>query len=59
MRAIDLLPVLKAQHAAIDELMARLIKLDPKFLPTKSGAPWSAIIDRYHAIKTLEREAEQ
>lgn len=38
-----LVAAVKAQHGALDILMARLITLDPTFMPTKSEA-WTAVI---------------
>lgn len=40
----------KAQHEAIDRLFARLIALDPDFLPTKSGQPWDAVLMANEAL---------
>jgi len=49
-----LLKACKAQHDAIDLLFARLIALDPKFFPSKSGKPWEAVLLANTAIKTAE-----
>ena len=49
-----LLEACKAQHDAIDLLFARLIALDPEFLPSKSGKPWEALLLAATAIKRAE-----
>lgn len=41
--APDLLAACKAQHEALDYLMACLIRRDPEFLPTKSRV-WDAVV---------------
>lgn len=38
----QLVDAVRQQHKALDTLMARLIQLDPEFMPTKSGL-WSAL----------------
>jgi hypothetical protein len=40
--APQLLEACKAQHRAIDMLMARLIQIDPGFMPTKAPS-WEAV----------------
>lgn len=47
--APDLLAACQAQHHAIDVLMARLIALDPEFMPTKSTI-WPALVAGSDAI---------
>lgn len=47
--AFDLLEAAKAQHQAIDWLMARLIELDSSFMPTKSRI-WPALVQGNAAI---------
>lgn len=49
-----LLRACKAQHQAIDLLMARLVKLDPNFLPNQSGLPWELMKEGHKAIKRAE-----
>lgn len=39
----ELIKTVKAQHAAIDILFARLILLDKGFMPSKFGKPWKAL----------------
>lgn len=45
----ELLEALEGEHQAIDWLMARLIELDPKFLPTKSPV-WARLVAGKAAI---------
>lgn len=52
-----ILAVLRLQHDAIDLLLARVIMLDPAFLPTEAGRPWEAIIVGNSLIQELERES--
>lgn len=53
--APDMLLALKAQHDAIDLLFAMLISADTKrFLPSKSGQPWEAMIKGNEAIAKAE-----
>src|SRR6218665_3967604 len=47
--APELLEACKAQHRAIDLLMAKLVTLDPTFMPTKSAA-WPACVAGNAAI---------
>ena len=47
--APDLLSAVEAQHAAIDYLLAALIKADPTVRPTRF-AHWVGIIDAHSAI---------
>ncbi len=50
----DLYEACKAQHDAIDILLARLIELDHNFFPSKSGKPWEAIIQGNKALAKVE-----
>lgn len=54
----EILAVLKAQHEAIDRLMARVISDDrkPRFYPTQSGKIWNAVVAGNDLIKKLEGE---
>jgi hypothetical protein len=54
--ALDLLAAAKAQHDALDRLIARLITLDPEFRPSKS-AIWPAVVQGNAAIKAAEGDA--
>ena len=36
---------LKNCHRAMDTLFARLVEADPGFFPSKSGAPWNAMVE--------------
>lgn len=47
--APELLEACKAQHLAIDRLMALLIALDADFMPTKSSI-WPAVVQSSEAI---------
>lgn len=47
--APELLSALQDEHKALDWLMARLIELDPKFMPTKSPI-WPALVAGNAAI---------
>jgi hypothetical protein len=49
-----LLAACKAQHKAMDELMAKLIALDDTFLPSKSGEIWEAMLEGKRAIAKAE-----
>jgi len=58
-KALDMLvgvteKIVKAQHQAIDQLFAELIKRDPDFFPSKSGQPWEAVQKGNAAIKRME-----
>lgn len=51
----ELLAACKAQHEAIDILFSMLIAKDPvtapdRFMPSKSGFPWQAMLAGYVAI---------
>ena len=48
--ASDLLLACQMQHDALDILMARLIELDNRFLPTQSGA-WPAVMAGAGALR--------
>ncbi len=50
--APELLACVKAQHVAIDILMARLIERDPGFLPSKSPV-WPMVAGGHALIKSL------
>jgi hypothetical protein len=52
----EILAVLKAQHDAIDWLMARVISdnQEPRFYPTQSGAIWNTVVAGNDLIKRLE-----
>ena len=50
----DLLAACKAQHAAIDLLLAMLIVHKPGFMPSKSGQPWKAMLAGHAAIAKAE-----
>lgn len=52
--APELLEACKAQHEAIDRLLAQIIGLDQTFLPTRSGQPWQAMIQGNAAIAKAE-----
>lgn len=52
--APELLEACKAQHRAIDLLMARLIALDPEFMPTKSNI-WPAVVLGSEAIARAQQ----
>lgn len=49
----ELLAACKSQHKAIDALMARLIELDPTFMPSQSAA-WPAVVQGNEAIAKAE-----
>jgi len=51
----QLLAACKQQHAVIDLLMAKLIELDPTFLPSKSAA-WAAVIAGNAVISEAQEE---
>lgn len=55
--APDLLAAARAQHKALDWMMARLIELDPTFMPTKC-AHWPAIVAGNEAINQVTRGME-
>lgn len=55
----DLLKACKAQHKAIDILFALLIEKDPNFSPTRSGHPWTALIQGNDAISKAELKTTQ
>jgi len=44
----------KEQHKAIDILFTRLIGLDHSFFPSKSGQPWSAVLQGKKALAKAE-----
>lgn len=46
----DLIAACRAQHDAIDVLFAKLIEADPKFLPSRSGQPWAALVQGVKAV---------
>lgn len=52
--APELLIACKAQHEAIDRLMALVATLDYTFLPSKSGQPWEALTQGFEAIRKAE-----
>ena len=52
--APDLLAAVKAQHDALDILLAMLVQLDPKFMPTQSRA-WPALLQGNAAIAKAEQ----
>jgi hypothetical protein len=56
MKPTELLDVLKRQHEAIDMLMAERAALDRRFVPSKSGAVWDAVVAGHNAILRLEAE---
>ena len=47
----ELLEACKSQQAALDDLFARLITIDPAFMPTLSGQPWEAVIQGVAVIE--------
>jgi hypothetical protein len=49
----ELLEALKESHKAIDWLMARLIQLDPLFMPTKSPI-WNSVVNNSEIIAKAE-----
>ena len=51
----EILKVLKAQHDALDILLAHLATVDRTFMPTQSPA-WPAVVAGHAAIQKLERE---
>lgn len=46
----------KAQHDAIDILLAMLVKRDRNFFPSMSGKPWAAAQLGNEAIKAAEKQ---
>lgn len=50
----DLLAACKAQHQAIDILLAMLAWVDPTFFPSKSGIPWDAVLAGNDAVRKAE-----
>lgn len=50
--APELIQAARAQHHALDVLMARLIVLDPTFRPTKSPA-WNAVVQAHDLLARL------
>lgn len=52
----DLYEACRVQHDAIDFLFAKLIALDKNFFPSKSGQPWSAIIQGNKAVAKAENK---
>jgi hypothetical protein len=52
----QMLSALKAQHEAIDQLLAWLAKARPDFYPSKCGPPWDALVEGNEAIARAERE---
>lgn len=52
----ELLSACKSQHRAIDALMARLIELDPTFMPSQSAA-WPAVVQGNAAIAKVKGSA--
>jgi hypothetical protein len=54
MTAPEIVAVLKAQHNAIDTLMAALMFHDKEFRPSKSGPIWDAVVAGNEMIKKLE-----
>jgi len=51
-----ILEVLKAQHHALDSLMARLIELDVGFYPSRSGHIWDAVQAGHALIQEMQSE---
>jgi hypothetical protein len=49
----DLVTALRAGRVAIDVLMARLIKVDPSFVPTQSAA-WPSLVSISVALSVAE-----
>jgi hypothetical protein len=56
MKTTEILDVLRRQHSAIDQLMAKCAATDRTFYPTKSGALWDAVVLGHNAICILEAE---
>ena len=54
----ELLDACKAQHKAIDLLMAMLVECKPGFMPSKSGQPWKALLAGNAAIEKAESEQQ-
>ena len=47
----ELTEALSACHSAIDTLFAQRIANDPDFYPSRSGAPWDAIVQASKALQ--------
>lgn len=54
--SVILLSALEGQHKALDQLMARMIELDPDFRPTKWQG-WPALVAASNAIKAARGQA--
>jgi hypothetical protein len=50
------LGVLRQQHRALDMMLAQRAAEDPKFLPTRSGPVWDAVIAGHNTIVRLQAE---
>ncbi len=50
----DIAEIVRAQHRAIDSLMARLIVSDITFFPSESGPIWDAVVAGKNLIQILE-----
>lgn len=50
----DVIPVILAQHRAIDLLMAMLIQTNTGFMPSTSGEIWSAVENGHDLLCKLD-----
>lgn len=49
----ELFDACQAQHVALDAMFARVAELDGTFLPSKSGQPWSALLQGVRAVRRV------